>query len=183
MDDLASPETLTTIGPPLLDPSEFFLFRLLTVLPAISRHNPHTVSFLGGGGGLRRTSSSFFPSRSYSLEAVGLKIVGGVEKSFRFKNDRAARLYQQLIGEYLDYFLPIAGSTRGRPSVDSAFSTKSLRSSLGMWSGWKLASFFTTSINELWLHQYDYQISPSLGTVESDPVSDHWMACPCPSNL
>jgi hypothetical protein len=93
-----------------------------------------------------------------------VKISG--DRVFRFNDDRCAQLYQKTIEAYLHYFMPIAGYENAK--LDSAFSTKSLRSATGIWTGWRLASLFFTGISQLWLHQHEYQIEATTH-IESDP--------------
>ncbi|PJF19364.1 putative sphingomyelin phosphodiesterase [Paramicrosporidium saccamoebae] len=140
-----------------LDASEFFIYRMLVVLLSFRKHH-------GVGMQSSRSASMMALARSHSFESMNVKISG--EKAFRFNSNRSAQLYQKLIEAYLHYFMPIAGYDDAK--VGSAFSTKSLRSAAGVWTGWRLASLFFTGISQLWLHQHEYQIEAS-SHIESDP--------------
>jgi hypothetical protein len=143
-----------------LDASEFFIYRLLLVLLSFRKHHG-----VGLGGGKSRSGSIAGLSRSVSFESMTIRL--GNEKAFRFQNSHAARTYQRLIDAYQCYFIP--SPAFDLPSHgETAFSVKFMKSSAGVWTGWRLASLFFTGISELWLHQYEYRIDAS-AHIDSDP--------------
>lgn len=153
-------------GPPLyllhLDAAEFFLFRFLSMLLSIKKHG---LAQRSGSQFLNQSAPLGSLMRSHTFESLKVKLFN--EKSFRFSHDGCARLYSQLLQNFLSFFMPL--SLMGKAEAEgTAFSIRTLRSSSGQWTGWKLANFFAVLLNELWLHQFDYKIDAEM-RIESDP--------------